>query len=65
VSWELGDADGALATLLDAEQNAPDEVRAHRHTHTLVRALWPHEQAGSGLRELAGRCGPALVELNR
>jgi hypothetical protein len=64
VRVELGDNDSGLATLLEAEEHAPDEVRAHRHTRTLLRRLAPHERAGSGLRELAGRCNVEMDELS-
>lgn len=63
VNAELGDRSGALAALLQAERFAAGEVRNHRHTRALLRRLWPHERAGSGLREFAGRCGVRPDEL--
>ncbi|WP_043727736.1 hypothetical protein [Kutzneria sp. 744] len=59
----LRDEVGALHSVLEAEQHAPEEVQHHRHTRTLARRLAPHEDAGSGLREFVGRCGWTMDQL--
>ncbi|MCD0449048.1 hypothetical protein LO762_07575 [Actinocorallia sp. API 0066] len=52
----LGDHTAAFDTLLDAERSAPDEVRHHRLTQTVLADLLRHERRSSALRDLARRC---------
>jgi transcriptional regulator with XRE-family HTH domain len=47
----------ALDALLQAERIAPDELRSHRLTRDVLADLLARERRGSGLRELAARCG--------
>jgi transcriptional regulator with XRE-family HTH domain len=56
-----GDGATAVATLLRADQIAPQEVRLSPEVHDLTRTLLSRERAGAapGLRELAGRIGLA------
>lgn len=53
---KIGDDPAAIATLIDAEGIAPDEVRNHRLTRDLVRSLLTRERRTSGLRAFAERC---------
>jgi DNA-binding XRE family transcriptional regulator len=53
----LRDDTAALDALLHAETIAPDELRNHRLTDEVVRALLSRERRSSGLRSLANRCG--------
>ncbi|WP_147268404.1 hypothetical protein [Spongiactinospora rosea] len=46
----------ALAALLEAENIAPDELRHHRLTHSVVRNLLARERRSSDVRALAARC---------
>lgn len=56
----LNDNTAAIGALHEAEAVAPSELRNHRHTQALVPELGRRERAGSGLRELAGRCNIPL-----
>jgi hypothetical protein len=51
----------AVATLLRADAVAPQELRLNPTVHHLVRTLLARERVGAapGLRDLAGRLGPA------
>jgi hypothetical protein len=56
-----GDDSNAVATLLRADQLAPQEVRLSRDVHHLTRTLLAQKRANAtpGLHELAGRVGLA------
>jgi transcriptional regulator with XRE-family HTH domain len=56
-----GDDGMAVATLLRADQIAPQEVRLSHDVHDMVRTLLGRERMGAapGLRELTGRIGLA------
>jgi tetratricopeptide (TPR) repeat protein len=54
-----GDDADAVATLLHADRNAPQEVRLSTDVHRLVHIMLGRERTGAapGLRDLAGRIG--------